>query len=141
MRTFNDLCRASRPEPLPPWRGTEISFKAVQLEGKKKDHTEEQLREQSMKAINDLQVKHLIYTDGSTNADQEKGGAGVFVTNEEGEEVFAAQYPAGELCSLCSSFQCIAMDGALDWVAENAGDCAATTDRKGPLPDGDQEQG
>ena len=129
MRTFKDLCRASRPEPLPPWRGTEISFKAVQLEGKKKDHTEEQLLEQSMKAINDLQVKHLIYTDGSTNADQEKGGAGVFVTNEEGEEVFAAQYPAGQLCS---SFQgeCIAMEKALDWVAGNPGDCAVITDSK-----------
>ena len=43
--------------------------------------------------------------------------------------MFAAQYPAGELCS---SFQaeCIAMEKALDWVAENAGDCAVITDSK-----------
>ena len=99
MKMFKDLCRAPRPAPTPPWRKTEISFQSVQLDGKKKDHTEEQLLEQSMKAINELQAKHLIYTDGSTNADQEKGGAEVFVTNMEGEELFAGKYPAVKLCS------------------------------------------
>ena len=127
MKDFSSVCRAPKPPVAPPWKVTTIDFQAVELEGKKSDYSEDELRERSIKAIQDLQAMHLVYTDGSTNANQEKGGAGVYATNIEGEEVHAAHYPAGEMCS---SFQaeCIAMERALDWIAVNPGECAIITD-------------
>ena len=95
-----------------------MEFERVELEDKKSKYSETELREKAEKKIGELEAVHKLYTDGSTDGNQEKGGAGLFVTDENGHEIHQAHFPAGELCS---SFQaeCIAMAKALDWISAN----------------------
>ena len=127
MKEFEHIKRAGKPVLTPPWRKTKVEFQRVELEKRKSEYTEVELREMSTAKINELQVKYKIYTDGSTNGKQEKGGAGVYVTDSEDKEIHKAFFAAG---AVCSSFQaeCVAMEKAVDWLLENSGDSAVITD-------------
>ena len=54
-----------------------IMIEKVALEKKKAEYTEEQLKTVAMAKINSYVVNYKIYTDGSTDGEQTKGGAGV----------------------------------------------------------------
>ena len=118
MEEFKHLNRAPRPKPLPPWSTAGIEFERVDLEDKKSMYSEIELREKAVKKITELEAENILYTDGSTDGNQERGGAGLFVTDKYNQEIHQAQFPAGKLCS---SFQaeCIAMAKALEWINNN----------------------
>lgn len=127
MKPYDHLKRAPRPKPTAPWRTAGIEFEKVELEEKKSSYTEQELREKALKKIEEVKTVLRLYTDGSTSGNQEKGGAGLYVTDGEDHEIHQAFFPAGELCS---SFQaeCIAMAKALDWIKDNPGDATIITD-------------
>ena len=127
MREYAHVSRPERPKPSPPWRGAGIDIQMVELEKKKGEYSETELLEKSLSKIEEIKVVHRLYTDGSTDGKQEKGGAGFYVTNDKEEEIHQAQFPAGEMCS---SFQaeCVAMSHALDWIADNPADSVIITD-------------
>ena len=127
MQEFQGIERAPRPKPTPPWRRSKIEFQRVELEKRKSEYSEAELKEMSTKKIGELQVEYKIYTDGSTNADQENGGAGLFVTSAQDEELHRAFFPAGKMCSSFQS-ECVAMQKAIEWMANNKGDSAIITD-------------
>ena len=119
--------RAVTPGPSPPWRKNNIKLEAVKLEKKKSEYSSEELNVAAMETIRTVGGDHLIYTDGSTSGSQQDGGAGVFVTNKEGEVLVEASFPAGRRCSSYTA-ECIAMSKALDWVSDNPGDNVIISD-------------
>ena len=85
--------------PLPPWRGTKFKFDEVKLERSKEQYTVEELRKKADEKVADITSEVVIFTDGSTDAEQNNGGAGVFVQDKRTGVTERLSYPAGKICS------------------------------------------
>lgn len=85
--------------PLPPWRGTKFKFDEVKLERSKEQYTVEELRKKADEKVEDITSEVVIFTDGSTDAEQNNGGAGVFVQDRRTGVTERFSYPAGKICS------------------------------------------
>ena len=124
-----DVTRDETTAPLPPWMVlNHVSFDSVKLEKAKADYSQAELRERTLHEISKLTSEVVIYTDGSTDARQRNGGAGVFIQNRDGMTLYEASFPAGEWCSSYGG-ECVAALRALEWIEENnVRDCTIITD-------------
>ena len=124
-----NITRDVTTPPLPPWRTQDnVTFREVRLVKPKAEYTVEELQVITRELLDDLNYNILVYTDGSTDANQENGGAGVFITNGNGEVLLEAIYATGRLCSSYSG-ECVAALRALEWIERNEyQDCAIVTD-------------
>ena len=119
MSKFNDLARDTTSPHLPPWRKAQnLKIERVELEKPKKEYTEEELLLMSTVKINSLEREITIYTDGSTDGNQEKGGAGVYIHDATSSTILEESYPAGRYCSSYGG-ECVAMLKALEWLQRN----------------------
>ena len=119
MSKFNDLARDTTSPHLPPWRKAQnLKIERVELEKPKKEYTEEELLLLSTVKINSLEREITIYTDGSTDGNQEKGGAGVYIHDATSSTILEESYPAGRYCSSYGG-ECVAMLKALEWLQRN----------------------
>ena len=114
--------------PSPPWETfPNIRFEKVPLEKKKSEYSEGELRELTLVKLEEIATPYRIYTDGSTNDKQEKGGAGVFIEDQNGNTLLEASYPAGKMCSSFTG-EGVAALKALEWLRDNPGDATICTD-------------
>ena len=65
--------------PLPPWKETKFQFEEVKLKKRKEDHTTEELKLLADEAVEMIESEVIIFTDGSTDGNQNRGGAGVYI--------------------------------------------------------------
>lgn len=120
--------RMMNSAPSAPWRKlTNLRIDRVRLERRKEEYSTEELRELALAKINNLTTDIRIYTDGSTDADQRNGGAGVHITNRDGIVIHESSHPAGEYCSSYTG-ECVAALRALEWIGDNPADCTIVTD-------------
>ena len=70
----------------------------MHLPERKDKYSVEELRRKTMERIQQGREGIHIYTDGSTDGDQEKRGAGVYIETEDGEELERLSLPAGKWC-------------------------------------------
>ena len=107
---------------IPPWEEmTNLSIEAVTLEKPKAEYTEAELKERAVIKIASFRANYTIYTDGSTDSNQENGGAGVFIHDEENNTILEEAKPAGKLCSSYAG-ECAALFHALTWMKETSND-------------------
>ena len=92
-------------------------MESTPLGKKKSEYSVADLRKVALDTIMTYKTKFIIYTDGSTDGNQENGGAGVFITNADGENVLRLSAPAGKYCSSYSG-ECVALLHALNWICE-----------------------
>ena len=107
----------SRPF-LPSWRSTSIRFERVQLEKKKCEYEEWELKELGDEKIGQLEAEAIVYTDGSTNDEQEYGGAGAYIQNRRDDREERLSWPAGIYCSSYGA-ECVAFLKAVQWAETN----------------------
>ena len=100
----------------PPWRQTTLIFDKVKLE-KKEEYSKEELKRMTEEKIEGLWSEIVMYTDGSTNDNQENGGAGLYVTRIHGEDVKLC-WPAGRYCSSYGA-EAVAFLRAIEWAEEH----------------------
>ena len=113
------LTRETTTPHLPPWKNLDIlTVDAVPLDKPKEEYTPEELKRMSMQKIRSINTEVTIYTDGSTNGEQQDGGAGVYIIDANGNTLLEASYPAGSLCSSYTG-ECVAMLRALEWLQMN----------------------
>ena len=119
--------RATTRIETPPWRGTPFKFDAVSLVLRKEKYSQTELKRKSVEKIASLDTEIIVYTDGSTNGNQENGGAGVYIEDTRTGEQHEFSYPAGKLCSSYGS-ECLALLKALEWIQTNPGSSTICTD-------------
>ena len=103
---------------LPPWtKLSHLKLDKVILDRPKAEYTSEELKALTMAKIQSFATEVTIYTDGSTNEAQEKGGAGVFIEDASGLPLLKASFPAGKLCSSYTG-ECVAFLRELEWLQE-----------------------
>ena len=127
MKQFSHLKRPITPGPSPPWKTTKLLFEQVALEKKKNEYSGEELRDLAMDKIQSIEAEYRLYTDGSTDGNQEKGGAGLSIMNGADEIIEEACFPAGALCSSFAA-ECMAMSKALDWIQQHPTTCVIISD-------------
>ena len=114
-----DIVRDTTSPHLPPWMNLhQLILDKVSLNRPKAEYTSVELKELSMAKIQSFTTEVTIYTDGSTDESQEKGGAGVFIEDASGLPMLEASFPAGKLCSSYTG-ECVAMLRALEWLQEH----------------------
>ena len=64
---------------IAPWTGTGVRVDEVLLAGRRDEYSAEELRERTQERIQQGRERIHIYTNGSTDGNQEKGGAGVYI--------------------------------------------------------------
>ena len=117
MKNLN-ITRETTSPHLPPWISLDrLTLDKVLLDRPKAEYTSEELKELSMAKIRSFTTEVTIYTDGSTDELQERGGAGVFIEDAMGLPMLEASFPAGKLCSSYTG-ECVAMLRALEWLQE-----------------------
>ena len=119
--------RATTRIETPPWRKSPFEFDAVNLVMRKEKYSQPELKRKSMEKIVNLDSEIIVYSDGSTNGKQEKGGAGVYIEDTRTGEKHEFSYPAGKLCSSYSS-ECLGLLKALEWIQCNPGSSTICTD-------------
>ena len=87
------------------------------LPGTRDEYSATELRERAQRIIHAKRPDITIYTDGSAQGDQTKGGAGVYIENAEGGVIWRSSEPAGLLSSSFNA-EAKAADDALNWIAE-----------------------
>ena len=113
------IIRETTTAALPPWRHlSNLTLDQVVLTRPKSEYELDELKRMTMEKLDELEPDTRIYTDGSTDSQQRNGGAGVFITDENGNVLLEASYPAGKICSSYSG-EAIAALRALEWVEEN----------------------
>jgi ribonuclease HI len=75
----------------------------------------------SLDCISSFQADINIYTDGSTNKDQENGGAGVHIESD-GVEIAAIIKPAGKYCASYGG-EIVALLEAMKWIEKAEREC------------------
>ena len=85
--------------PLEPWMSTNLRFETVTLTKPKEQHSKEELKLKTDNKLAQMDADVTIWTDGSTNGRQEKGGAGVFIQDTVHGTTERMSFPAGEICS------------------------------------------
>ena len=121
------MVREDQAKPVPPWYETGIVFEKVQLEKKKNEYTSEELRARATEKIESLKCEYTVYTDGSTDHNQENGGAGVYIEDNCTGVRHEMMFPAGRLCSSFGA-ECLAMVEAVRWLTKNPGTAVICTD-------------
>ena len=101
--------------PLPPWRETNLRFAEVQLEQRKDQYSVEELKRRADERVNEITSDVVIFTDGSTDGNQNRGGAGVFIHDKRSDVEERLCYPAGEICSSYGA-EGVALLRALEWL-------------------------
>ena len=115
------LKRETTTPPLKAWsRFPNTEVDEVVLSKKKAEYSEEELKLRTMEKILSIEADFRIYTDGSTSGSQVNGGAGIYIEDANGNEVYEQCLPAGQLCSSYSG-ECVAMLHALEWIVEQGG--------------------
>lgn len=110
------IVRDNTTPPMPPWfKLSNVRFDRVAIEKRKDEYTETELFELAMQKIRSTECAIHIYTDGSTNSKQERGGAGVYVEDDEGKVLLSAEFPAGGYSSSYSA-EAVAMLEATKWL-------------------------
>ena len=104
--------------PLAPWKETGLHFKEIQLEKKKSEYSTEELRRLTEESVKDINTDVIIYTDGSTDGNQNRGGAGVYIQNRTTQEEVKLSFAAGAICSSYGA-EGVALLRALEWLEEN----------------------
>ena len=67
-----EVTREVTQPPCAPWRNLiNIHIEVVELEKKKDEYSKEELRAKAMEKIDSIEADYKIYTDGSTDGDQE----------------------------------------------------------------------
>ena len=122
-----NIHREQQAKPVPPWYEIELTFERVQLEKRKEDYTDEELKTRALEKIESLACRVTIYTDGSTDGNQENGGAGVYIEDQRTAETYELTFPAGKWCSSFGA-ECTAMVEALKWLQNNPDDAIICTD-------------
>jgi len=111
-----DVPVATESPMIPPWLTfPNLSIQSTPLEKKKDDYQPEELRTIALAKIDSIEAHIAIYTDGSTDGNQERGGAGIFIETASGEELLRQSAPAGMYCSSFGG-ECVALLLALEWV-------------------------
>ena len=122
------LHRETTTIPLPPWKQlNNLILDSVTLQKPKEEYTEEELHQRAVTKIDQYVRDVTIYTDGSTNADQENGGAGVYIEDMQKQTLLEESYPAGKLCSSYGG-ECVALLHALRWLKNTDYKCLICTD-------------
>ena len=98
MDVFKSVIKAEQ-QPSPWTQYKNVKIEKVELEKKKAEYTEEQLKTIATAKINSYVVNYRIFTDGSTDGKQTNGGAGTYIEDADGREVATYEEPAGALCS------------------------------------------
>ena len=111
-----DLPRDMFTAPTAPWRTLcNLKVEYTQLERRKEEYKEEELKRLALEKIGQYSPDFYIFTDGSTNADQEYGGAGMYVEDFMGEPVAEKSLAAGMYCSSYTG-ECVGMLEAVRWT-------------------------
>jgi len=110
--------RETATPPLAPWfRLENITVERAAVEKKKEAYSQDELYDLAMQKIRSVDCAVHIYTDGSTNTNQEGGGAGVYAEDDEGNVMLRKAFPAGALSSSYSA-EAVAMLQAVRWIEE-----------------------
>jgi len=104
-----------RKPPLEPWRKTELLFDMVPLTKPKDEYSKPELKTMTEEKLAKMEAEVMIWTDGSTSGNQEKGGAGVFIEDRRSETTDKQSFAAGEICSSYGA-EGVAMLRALEWI-------------------------
>ena len=117
-RIDKNITRAPATPPLPPWLTHDnLSVHVVPLEKKKSEYEAEELLRLSLETIESFQADFNIYTDGSTDGQQENGGAGVHIETGDGEVIERISVPAGRYCASYGG-EIVAMLEAMKWIEQ-----------------------
>ena len=92
-----------------------LQFDTVTLTKPKEQHSKEELKLKTDNKLAQMEADTIIWTDGSTNGRQEKGGAGVFIQNTRNGSTERMSFPAGEICSSFGA-EGVALLRALEWL-------------------------
>ena len=76
---YRNIRRAEPKGMIAPWTGTGVRVDEVLLAERKDKYSVEELRRKTMERIQQGPEGIHIYTDGSTDGNQEKGGEGVYI--------------------------------------------------------------
>jgi ribonuclease HI/exonuclease III len=121
---FADVTRDTTTPPFEPWtRPSNLRFERVTLDRRKDEYSKEELNRLTTEKIDSMTSDIHIYTDGSTNGQQQNGGAGVYIEvrplspNGEWTVLHEGSYPAGKMCSSYTG-ECMALLKALQWIAD-----------------------
>jgi len=85
--------------PLAPWRETKLQFEEVKLCKRKEEYTVQELKQMADECVGKIETEVIIFTDGSTDGSQNKGGAGVYIKDRRTDQELRLCYAAGEICS------------------------------------------
>ena len=111
-----DLPRDMFTAPTAPWRTLyNLKVEYTHLERKKVEYKEKELKRLALEKIGQFSPDFYIFTDGSTNSDQENGGAGMYVEDFMGEPVVEKSLAAGLYCSSYTG-ECVGMLEAVRWT-------------------------
>ena len=117
MRDF-ELKRETTTTMIAPWKELEcLTVEEVTLEKKKGEYSTEELRTKTMEKLNSIETTYRIFTDGSTDENQENGGAGIYIEDRNGLVISEESVPAGKLCSSYAG-EAVAFLHALDWIRQ-----------------------
>ena len=113
---------------LPPWKKPEnLLLDRVVLDKPKQEYTSAELLQLASAKIESIERELTIYTDGSTDENQENGGAGVYIEDLHHESIYEASLAAGKLCSSYTG-ECVALLHALEWLQEHHHNALICTD-------------
>lgn len=102
---------------ITPMMKCKVEIANVELSRKKEEYNASQLASITEMKIADINADIEIYTDGSTSGQQRNGGAGIYVQDRTGNQIYEKSTAAGEFCSSYDG-ECVAMNIAIDWINE-----------------------
>ena len=117
LQPMNYKVEELRP-PLAPWRETKLRFEEVKLSKKKEDYTTQELKQLADESVGKVETEVVIFTDGSTDGHQNRGGAGVYIRDRRTDREERLSYAAGEICSSYGA-EGVALFRALEWLDTN----------------------
>ena len=82
-----------------PMMSMKAKIEQVDLKRSKDQYSPSELGLESDRKIGEIDADIEIYTDGSTSGDQQKGGAGVFAQDKNGNTLHEEYKAAGAICS------------------------------------------
>ena len=113
---FHSITRDVTTPHLEPWlRLANLTFASVPLSKRKDQYTKEELKKLTIDKINSLGIDTHIFTDGSTDSNQQCGGAGLFIKTADGTPLHEECRAAGALCSSYTG-ECVALLMACEWL-------------------------
>ena len=89
---------------IPPWEHlSNLTIDMVELEKPKAEYSSSELKEKALLKITSIPADCIVYTDGSTDSNQENGGAGIYAEDNNNNVLLEQSEPAGRLCSSCAA--------------------------------------